>query len=97
MPLIWLPSVYRLTARDYEAKLAGKMVPLINNPFDMSSVTVVLQQDGAPEKKERKFRLFRTSVDREWMAMSRDNVIKSYKAFRRRLKGIIASDGGYIE
>ena len=39
----------------------------------------------------------RTSVDLEWMAMSRDYVIKSCKSFRRRLEGIIAWDGGFIE
>ena len=48
MPLISFPSGYRLIARDYEAKLADKLVPRINNIFDMSFVTVVLQQDSAP-------------------------------------------------
>ena len=49
MPLIWFPSGYRLlTARNYEAKLTDKLVPWINNTFDISSVTAVLQQDGAP-------------------------------------------------
>ena len=48
MPLSWFPSGCRLTARDYKAKLADKLVPCINNTFGMSSVTVVLQQGGAP-------------------------------------------------
>ena len=38
----------------------------------------------------------KTSVDREWMALSRDYVFKSC-IFRRCLEGIIASDGGYID
>ena len=48
MPLIWFLSGYRQTARDYKAKLANKLVPRIINTFDISSVTVALQQDGAP-------------------------------------------------
>ena len=47
MPLMWYPSEYRLTARDYEAKLADKLVSWINI-FGILSVTVVLQQDGIP-------------------------------------------------
>ena len=35
----------RQAARDYEAKLADKLVPWINNTIDTSSVTVVLEQD----------------------------------------------------
>ena len=38
----------------------------------------------------------RTSVEREWMVMSRGYFIKSSEAFRRRLEGIIASGGGSI-
>lgn len=144
MPLIWFPTGYRLTAKDYEAKLAENLVPWINNAFDMSSVSVVLQQDGAPAHTSNRVQNFlqeqnfsfwsknmwppfspdanpldyafwphveakacnvrhpnitalKTSVDQEWMAMSRDYVIATCKAFRRRLEGIIASDGGYIE
>ena len=37
-----MPSGIRLTARDYETKLADKLVPWSNNTFDMPSVTVVL-------------------------------------------------------
>ena len=143
-PLIWFPSGYRLTARDCEVKLADKLVPWINNTFDMSSVTVVLQQDEVPAHSSNRVQhflqeqifcfwsrnmwppfspdtnpldyafwlhiearacnvrhinitAFRTSVDREWMVMSRDYVIKNCNAFRHRLEGIIASDGGYIE
>ena len=48
MPLIWFPSGYRLTGKDYEVKLAAKLDPWISNTFDKSSVTVVLQRDGAP-------------------------------------------------
>ena len=48
MPLNRFSFGYRLIPRDYEAKLADKLVPWINNTFNMSSVTVVLQQDGAP-------------------------------------------------
>ena len=48
MSLIWFPSGYRLTFRDKEAKLADKLVPWINDTFDMSSVNCVLQQDRCP-------------------------------------------------
>ncbi|KAF2349653.1 hypothetical protein FHG87_019591 [Trinorchestia longiramus] len=48
IPLIWFPTGYRLTARDYEDKLANMLVPWVSNTFDMSSVTVVLQQDSTP-------------------------------------------------
>ena len=48
MPLIWFPPGCRLTARDYEVKLADKLVPWIKNTVHLSSVSVVLQQDGAP-------------------------------------------------
>ena len=48
--LIWFPSGYRLTARNYDAKLADKLVLWINNTSDMSSLTVVLQQDDAPAR-----------------------------------------------
>ena len=48
MSVISFPSGYQLTARDYKAKLADKLVTWINNSFDMSFVTLVLQQDGAP-------------------------------------------------
>ena len=48
-PLIWYPFGYRLTARDYEAKLADKLIPWINNIFDMSSVTVVPQHTHSIE------------------------------------------------
>ena len=44
--LCWFPSGYRLTARNYEAKLAGKLAQWISNTVDMSSVTAELQQDG---------------------------------------------------
>ena len=47
IPLIWLLSEYRLTVRDYEAKSAIELVSWINNTFDIFSVTVMLQQDGA--------------------------------------------------
>ena len=39
----------------------------------------------------------KTSVDREWMAMSRDYVMIPCEAFRRRLEGAFSSNGGYIE
>ena len=48
MPLTWFPSCHRLNARYSENQLADKLVSWINNTFDMSSVIVVLQQDGAP-------------------------------------------------
>ena len=48
MPLDCFPSGYQMTAKNYEVKLADKLFPGINNTFDMPSVTVVLQQDGAP-------------------------------------------------
>ena len=34
--LIWFPSGYRLIARGYEARLSDKLVPWIDNTFDMS-------------------------------------------------------------
>ena len=58
MPLIWFLSGYQLTARDYEAKLADKLVLWINNPFDMSSATVMLQQDGAPAHTSSRVQYF---------------------------------------
>lgn len=144
MPLIWFPTGYRLTARDYEDKLANMLVPWISNTFDMSSVTVVLQQDGAPAHTSNRVQGFlheqnfsfwpknmwppyspdvnpldyafwphiqakacrvrhpnitalKTSVDREWMAMNTDYVVKTCKTFRRRLGAIIAADGCHIE
>ena len=42
IPLIWFPFGYRLTVRDYEAKLTDKLL------LRIFSVTVVLQQGGAP-------------------------------------------------
>ena len=54
MPLIYFPFGYRLTAREYKAKLANKLVPSTNNTFDMSSVTVVLQQDGTPAHRSHR-------------------------------------------
>ena len=144
MLLIWIPPGYRLTARNYKAKLADKLVPWINNISDMSSVTAMLQHDDAPAQTSNRVQHFvqeqratfwpknmwppislgtnpldytfwshiearacnvrhpniaalRTSVDWEWMTMSREYVIKSCKAFKRSLEGIIALDGGYIE
>ncbi|KAF2362405.1 hypothetical protein FHG87_006842 [Trinorchestia longiramus] len=39
----------------------------------------------------------KVSVDREWMTMNTDYVVKACKIFRRRLETVIAADGGYIE
>ena len=58
MPLNWFPSVYRLTAREYETKLADKLVPRIIKTFDISSVTVVLQQVSAPDHASNRVQHF---------------------------------------
>ena len=34
MFLIWFPSEYRLTTRNYEAKLADKLIPWISNTLN---------------------------------------------------------------
>ena len=49
MPLISFASEDQLTARDYEAKLYGKLVPWTNNTCDIIC-TVVLQQDDAQHR-----------------------------------------------
>lgn len=48
MHAIWFPTWYRQIASEYEDNLAEKVVPWIESPFDMSSVIIGTQQDGAP-------------------------------------------------
>ena len=58
MPLIKFSFGYRLTGRDYGAKLTYKLFLWINNTFDMSSVTDVLQQDSAPAHTSNRVKHF---------------------------------------
>ena len=69
----------------------------MDDPLDWPHIDNGMQCSSPKHYRPYAARHPNTTVNREWIVMSRKYVIKICKNFRRRFEGIIASDGGYIE